>query len=257
MPRRWVHEVSVDWLKARRHVVTATDVVGLVSEYKRLKKKPLKPGEVSLGFAGLWAEKHSEDDPDPVSTGAAARGHILEPYAVESWNLNNPDEVYHHWDDCIIVRNGLGFSPDAMSYSQSKYLNAVLLKATKIEVPKSIMEIKSYEPKHHMKEVLKGKMEHDEIMQLAVAFTIMPKLESARLLFYCPEAPIQMHSELYTRDDLKEQIEIVKQVWAVYRDTDKLLRGRKGTMKSAYTINEIWKEFQEEQQLKSNNIFIL
>ena len=75
MTYRWYHEVSTEWLKARKAVLTATDVAGLVPEYKRYLKAG-NPDKIMPGFAALWSQKHSNVEPDPGSMGPAARGHI-------------------------------------------------------------------------------------------------------------------------------------------------------------------------------------
>ena len=80
----WYHEVSEDWLKARKNFLTATDIVGLIPEYKRYKKNG-KAG-IPPAFAALWEKKHSDIAVDPRSYKDAARGHILEPYAVYTYN---------------------------------------------------------------------------------------------------------------------------------------------------------------------------
>lgn len=116
MARRWYHEVSAEWLKARQAVLTATDVAGLLPEYKRYLKAG-SPDVPTPGFSALWCKKHSDVYLDTGSSDAAARGHIMEPYAIDSWNQQaNP--TFYHWDDCIICNKMFGFSPDGMTVPQ-------------------------------------------------------------------------------------------------------------------------------------------
>ena len=42
MGRRWQHQVSAEWLLARKDVLTATEIKGLIPEMKRIKKKKRK-----------------------------------------------------------------------------------------------------------------------------------------------------------------------------------------------------------------------
>ncbi|MBQ2059596.1 MAG: hypothetical protein II488_07455 [Firmicutes bacterium] len=227
----WEHRVSQEWLVARRDVLTASEIKSLIPEWKRLAKKPLKPGEISPGFAGLWCQKNTDSIPDPVSWGAAARGHYMEPYAVETYNRFLGGEVFHHWDDCVIKSNGLGFSPDAMDVKQEnpgvecRLAKGKLRYASGAEIPapKRILEIKSYEPLHHMKSILKDKMDHEELIQVAVAFAVLPKLEEATLLFYCPDAPYPAVFFEYGRDELKDEIERIEQISSFYATQSKLL----------------------------------
>lgn len=244
MSRRWYHEVSVKWLEARRSVLTATDVAGLMPEYKRYLKAH-DPGKISPGFAALWCQKHSTTDLDPSSMGPAARGHIMEPWAIDSWNAQMPGEKYFHWDDCIICNGMFGFSPDAMESPQTT-VDAML--ESRDFTTERVMEVKCYEPPKHMKSVIMGKMEHDELMQLAMAFVVLPTLEEARLLWFCPGAPISMHTELYTRDDLHDQIRWIMEIADVYVSQSKLCEklGDNGLVAQC-TEQQVYDEYMRQQ----------
>ena len=199
---RWQHDVSEAWLLERRNVLTATEIAKLVPELKRSEKKP---GEISPGFAAIWAEKHSNTMVDTASFGPAARGHIMEPWVVRAWNEQvTAGERFHHWDDCIISNDIVGFSPDAMNFIQranhprlkvNPSGNKLMCENIEYPSPTRIMEVKCYEPANHMKACITPKMEHKELMQVAVAFHVLPKLEEAKLVFCCPGAPIEMHVE--------------------------------------------------------------
>ena len=247
MGRRWQHQVSADWLRARKDVLTATEIKGLVPEMKRLKKKPLKDGEISPAFAALWSEKHTDSEPDVDSPSSdAARGHILEPYAVETWNkIWSPELTMYHWDDCVIKQNHIGFSPDAMDIEQivaNPWLPFSKVNATRI------MEIKSYNPAHHMKCVIKDKMDLDEIWQIAVAFWVLPTLEDAFLAFYCPDNPIPMKVFQYKREDFKEQIDMITDILKEYLRTDKECKKivAYSMYPNLFTEQQIWNEYMME-----------
>lgn len=267
--RRWTHNVSAEWLEARRTVLAATDVASLMPEYKRSLKKD--PGTLMPGSAALWASKHSAGDLDTSSPSpAAARGHIMEPWAVESWNAQVAKKFYH-WDDCIICNStlGLGFSPDAMDIMQvysdarlevssdGKFLVNAGMQSC--DVPTEIMEIKSYDVPRHMKAVIADKMDHDELMQIALAFIVLPKLEKARLLWFCPDAPISMHVETYTADDLQDQMQSIMELAQWYGEQMQLIHKLpKPNLCAQCTEEEVWEAFVAEQvEANDNNIFML
>ena len=239
----WYHEVSKDWLEARRYYLTATEISKLVPEYKRSLKAD--PDAIMPGFAALWAEKNAVAELDPASYGHAARGHWMESYAVDSWNQQREEQM-HHWDDCIIVNGKVGFSPDAMDIAQEG--TGVEMLAHRVDA-KATMEIKSYEPAHHMKCCIKDRMEHDELIQLAVAFHVIEKLEHAYLVFFCPGAPISMKAFEYERKDLKEQLELVGKIVERYAKTVKQCEELQIDMAAKYTEKEIYNAMVEEVEL--------
>ena len=176
--RRWHHEVSAEWLEHRQQVLTATDVVNLLPEYKRYVKAGEPEDKLFPGFAALWCSKHSKGYLDTESQAAAARGHVMEPYAVTAWNKQAKPE-FHHWDDCIITKGLCGFSPDATTVEQPKGI--VQMSHFFLSDLDEIMEVKSYLPDHHMKCFVEDRMEHREIMQVAMAFKILDQLETAHI----------------------------------------------------------------------------
>jgi len=259
--RDWYHEVSVPWLEARRTVLTATEIKKLVPEWKRMLKKP---GELSLGFAALWGEKNSFDWPlDPASYGPAARGHWMEPFAIDEYNDANRSG-FRHWDDCIICRGVVGFSPDGMDIAQTSadvkldVVGSQLMSGSgdKMPAPKAIIEVKSYEPAGHTKAVFTKKGERDEEMQIAVAFHVLPTLESATLLFFNPSHPVPMYAEQYTRDDLVDKIIVVEAIADMYEETaercEKLARVPLARPK--VTEDDVWHEFMRAME-SDRNVF--
>lgn len=257
MVRRWHHEVSAEWLKARQQVLTATDVASLLPEYKRYLKAG-SPDAPTPGFAALWCKKHSDVYLDTESTGAAARGHVMEPYAVEAWNMQRGTKFYH-WDDVLLIDSTgkLGFSPDAITGCQAG-MEGSALASDYLGDTREAMEIKCYEPAQHIKAIMKKRDEHDELMQLAMAFVVLPKLEVARLTWYCPGAPIEMFSQEYTRDDLHDQIRWIMEIAEVYYDKvspameKAVSNGR--WMDACFTEDQIYKEHLESMD---SNAFLL
>ena len=255
----WRHEVSEAWLESRKDVLTASDIKALIPEWKRIKKMDKMPDYIMPMFAGIWCEKNTVTKPDTVSVGSAARGHIMEPYAVESYNQWSDVKMYH-WDDCIIKNNGLGFSPDAMDIKQLRddvqcrvsdggsrlvydmTVGKTIKSGDRLEAPKKIIEIKSYLPDHHMKCLIKDKMDHDELWQIAVAFAVLPKLEEAKLMFFCPDAPYPVGLFTYSRKELQKKIDTCCDIASFYASQAmKLENLGLGKLKPVCSEEEIWR----------------
>lgn len=259
----WRHEVSVDWLKARRDVITATELVGLMSGFTKLTKAQKAGTQVAPAFAALWGQKHSVMDPDPVSYGAAARGHFMEPYAVEDYVLLSGEE-YYHWDDCIICNNGLGFSPDAMDISMKHNpTHEVRMDISKGKLtsrhggktyiaesmPKKILEIKSYGIDNHMKNMVMDKMQLKERYQIAVAMMVIPTLEEGTLVQYCPQLEsFSMFCRKYTRTDLEDDIAKLSEILDVWQKTCRWFDSNESEMESTYSEKEIKADYDEQNQ---------
>ena len=266
MARRWYHEVSAEWLKARQAVLTATDVAGLMPEYKRYLKAG-SPDKIMPGFAALWCQKHSDMYLDTSSVEAAARGHIMEPWAVDSWN-QQAKPTFYHWDDAIVCNGLLGFSPDAMVVPQltndpsfqvtsdGKFI--VAASQMHYDSPNEVMEIKCYEPAKHMKSIIEDRMEHAELMQVAMAFAVLPKLETVRLVWFCPGAPISMFTEKYTPDDLHDQTRWIVEIAELYqKQADKCseFMMNSSSLEAKCTEEEVYMNYIAEQC--KDNVFIL
>ena len=219
----WQHSVSADWMKARRSVLTASEIASCVSQLKR-RTKAQQAGEVIFpAFASLWLEKQSNSEPDLSSFKAAARGHVAEPYAVSDFNRATELHMFH-WDDVIIKANNIGWSPDATNVSQD-YPGAELLSVTEksgtrlispdgrfsIMGPTEMLEVKSYEPKAHMKRMLTDKMKLDERWQVAVAMWVVPSLQRGYLEFYSLETEYTF-AHKYEREELEEELRLITEV---------------------------------------------
>lgn len=235
----WRHDVSKDWLVARKGCLTATDIVSLIPAYKSLKKKdPTFSRVLSSQFAGKIGEK-SFTDADVHSYGPAARGHVLEPYAVLEFNkqgLGLPSREYRHWDDVVICKSNslLGFSPDAMDVPDTGHgcfmeycdgpdkmtANGLILDDQ--EIPSSILEIKSYGAKHHAQCCAAGKLELDERYQIATAMAVCGKINVGYLMFYNPSDEFSMMPvpqicvKEYHRNDLADEIQTCMNIAEAY-----------------------------------------
>ena len=215
---RWFHKCDLGWLRARQKYLTATDVKSLLPVTKTGRKRTIDDESYLKVLSNKMVNL---TEADCVSVGAAARGHILEPYAIDRYNeedLGNNTYLYH-WDDIVVAKNDaafcLAFSPDAMDFEQFDTVDPVL-KSPNVKV---IGEVKSYSPEKHMVAGYTLKDELDERWQIATAMAVCPSIEEAYLLFYNPSMRNQLYIVDYDRCDLSSEIDMVLEVednWLVW-----------------------------------------
>ena len=246
----------------------STDNVALLSAYKRAKKSKWTQGVSIPEFVALWFEKNSDIELDTTSYNSAARGHFMEPYAVEEYNrLTNKNML--HWDDMLIHDGLIGFSPDAMPVGIYKGVidtdvgreqmispNRPSYQASVFKGVEEIVEIKCYEPKHHIKTILTKPMDRIERFQIATAMYVMPWLKSVDLFLYCPSTMKPMHLTKYKRDELKEELAIIDEICEMWVDNAHQLRLLfNNSHKSIYTMKDIENDYIATQD--SNGTFCL
>lgn len=229
MPHReWRHEVSERWLMSRRACLTASDIRKLIPDYKRIKAGKIKIAD-AMQFAKVYGEKKSQSM-DPMSFGAAARGHVLEPHAIDEFNASHASLVeYRWWDDRLIMDDALGFSPDALDISQPpgtrfKYNAAVaeiVGKDGSYKAPEHMLEIKCYEAGAHFQRMsqLASEEKLDERWQVATAMVVCPTIYIADIMFYAPQCRSWFYVE-YDSHELHEEIEVVseiKEMWIKFK----------------------------------------
>lgn len=206
----WKHKCSLDWLRKRQKYLTASDIKSLLpvtktgrprkvtdADYIKVKASKL----VSLGEEDCW------------SYGAAARGHILEPYAIEAFNETcaSYNKIYYHWDDVLIDDGaGMAFSPDGMDIPMGEDPSTAT----------SIVEVKSYNPERHMVTANTPKDRIEERWQIAHAMAVLPNINDAWLVLYNPSMRgAKLYGIHYTRRDLEDEIAMVYQVatnWVLF-----------------------------------------
>lgn len=225
---KWFHKCDLGWLKARQRFLTATDVKELLPFTKTGRKRTVTDENYIKVLAGKLVNLTEQDC---VSVGAAARGHVLEPYAIERFNKENVfgSLRLHHWDDTVVSRPkpdlySLAFSPDAVNFEQVNHERNYMLpwiEASEIkEGIETIGEIKSYYPERHLLCGFTPKEELEERWQLATAMAVCDSIKEGYLLFYNPSMENQLFIVDYDRTDLADEIEAVLEVeqnWLAWR----------------------------------------
>lgn len=205
---QWKHRCSLEWLLARRKYLTASDVHNLVPFTKTGRKRTVLAEDYDRL---IMAKSVVLTEDDCVSTGAAARGHWMEPQAVAFCNDYYGTRFYH-WDDCIIHHGCLAYSPDAMTIEQPK--GKVDIDVTQITEPHDILEIKCYAPTRHLDACHAKDGELEERWQIATAMAVDPLINEAKLLFFCPKCEAwPFNLVVYTREDLRKEIDIIMEIW--------------------------------------------
>ena len=84
------------------------------------------------------------------------------------------------------------------------------------------MEVKCFLPYHHG-QCVTGGMEEKQIMQVAMAFKVLPQIEEANVLYYCPGAPIDIYKYLLCYADVNPYIQRINKVVAIWNEMDEWL----------------------------------
>lgn len=265
----WRHEVDAGWALTRKRFLTASDIVSLIPAYKALKKKdPSFSRVLSSQFAGKIGEKCFAEV-ETKSFNAAARGHVLEPYAVDEFNNLAKQNLLggvctmFHWDDIVVSRQYdlMAFSPDAMSLPQPTTENLLVFdKRNKLlntlngnegfPSPSEILEIKSYGAKHHAQCCAAKKMDLEERWQVAHAMAVCATVNAAYIMFYDPCERLvnyvpQIHVVKYNRSELASEIGTCCGIANAYAQQLELFRERTaGFDCQLKTEEDIWEETQ-------------
>lgn len=209
---KWFHRVDLDWLKARQDALSATDIKQLLPVTKTGRARKVTEED----YWKIRATKAVElTEADCESNGAAARGHILEPYAIDMFNEcigEKEGEILYHWDDVLLMspNDVLGFSPDALSIKQDPDCPpSMVLGGTE---PFFIGEVKSYGADRHAICGHTPKHLLEERWQIAAAMACYENIDHAWLMFYNPSMREQLYVIRYDRDDLAEEIDICLQI---------------------------------------------
>jgi hypothetical protein len=208
----WTHRVDPVWLAARKDYLSASDVKKLIPATATGRPR----ANMEEAFLKVWADKQCLiDENDICSTGVMARGHLLEPYAIAEFNkigLALPE--LHHWDDALIHSTHMACSPDAVDVVQPDN-NQVTMTDPGV---KFLGEVKAYNAgMHYACGLSTAKLTLEERWQLAVAFYIMPGLETAALIMFNPSAAHPLFYHLYHRPELVDELAMIEQVSRDYQ----------------------------------------
>lgn len=206
----WRHVVDKEWMIARTHYLTASSIKNILPVTETGRKRPQAQIEANMLKIAANLMTASISNEDCVSTGMAARGHLLEPIAIEEANKAANLGLYH-WDDIILSKDLLGWSPDAMSIPQTKKVASYDIEVHGAPCPSSIGEVKSYGIERHITSVYTDKEDCPERWQLAVGMTLLKNCQFANLIFFNPDSTIRLAIKTYSRKDLEEEIKMIKE----------------------------------------------
>lgn len=244
---KFVHRCSIEWMRDRSQYLTASEIRKLVPLTAGGRKKNITD-DMRLEVLANKMREIREDD--CMSYGAMARGHLLEPYAIGSFNLISGASNLYHWDDRVLTRDGvLGFSPDALDVPMDMSNEDAVEKAT------IIGEVKSYEAGRHLITAADDKFTLEERWQIATAMMVCKNADVAYLILYNPDMTkrdLQVIAVEYRRDELDSElgiIEAVKKDWLDFLgrlDFDKLdlLKGS-----SCVSADDIYDHIEKNQEL--------
>lgn len=235
----------MEWLQRRRGKLTASAIHSLVPYTATGRPKKITDADMVKVFAKMQA-RPSEDD--CISTGAAARGHIMEPYAIESFNQAVTwEEKLFHWDDVCVYGDPskhplLAWSPDALSVPVDSF-----------QLPLTMGEVKSYAADKHLLKALSDPMQLEERWQIATAMVVSPSINIAYLILFNPDMPagMQLFYHRYTRLELKEEIKTVCEIEREMIDFIARCPLPVG-YNSIKTTKQIWEENQFDQEITPN-----
>ena len=201
----WEHKCSLAWMRERQKYLTASDIKSLVPVTKTGRPRKVDDEAYYRVLASKLVEI-TEDD--CWSFGAAARGHILEPYAIDALNvmlLQMSRPPIYWWDDKVVhdgIRS-LAFSPDGMNVPQDKMPTSATV----------IAEVKCYSTEKHMVVAHTPKNLIEERWQIATAMAVLDNIERAYLMLYDPRFLIQRAVMIeWERGELEDEIGMILDV---------------------------------------------
>ena len=214
----WKHQTSLEWMKARQPYLNASEIKDLVPVTATGRSRKITDKDYERIYL---AKQRVLTNEDTYSTGAMARGHILEPYAIAEFNqhreaiqVNIKDFIpkMYHWDDVVVFDSDLmtAFSPDGYNIEQ---IPGVKIESESLPPDASaIIEVKSYNPSRHLEAINVDKNKMEERWQIATAMVIDRGIDHAFLVHYNPSLTQGLIINEYKRSDLADEIELVYDV---------------------------------------------
>ena len=208
---RWHHEACEQWLAERKKYLTASEIQRLLPTTPTGRKRDVESVQLAV-----WAEKQAGVTQEDIeSKAAAARGHLLEPYAIAAFNAIAQRTQLYHWDNMLVYDGLTAYSPDALDVPMLG--DEPILPALERQFHPSVLgEVKSYAPKTHYLIAKSDKADLDERWQIATAMHVSPMIDQAHLILYNPNVkhPLFVHS--YTRAELSSELQVVSEVVEAY-----------------------------------------
>lgn len=215
---KWEHMSSLAWMQNRQRYLTASDIRKLVPYTKTGKKRTVSIDTKYEIAASKIVHLRLEDC---MSYGAAARGHLLEPYAIKAFNESaisyGLGYKFFHIDDQIVMKSDnnwlpLAFSPDAVSLED--FPTDLVIDENKFTSDFHIAEVKCYSPGKHLATAVTDLESIEERWQIATAMAVCDNIASGSLLLYCPDLEsktAKLFRIVYYREDLENEISIVRE----------------------------------------------
>lgn len=249
---KWEHKCDIDWLRSRQHYLTASDIKSLLPVTKTGRKREVTDDEYLKVMASKMVNITEEDC---MSYGAAARGHIMEPYAIDTLNAvlmetqgEEDAEKFYWWDDELVSQHGraIAFSPDAMDVPMGNPSLA----------PHAIAEVKSYEASKHLLTAYMPKDQIEERWQIATAMALLDSIDHAYLVLFNPKMKYRKTFVIrFDRDELEDEINMILQVeknWRDFRENGPLMHEPdNGAIHSYHGGSEegIWEDYSSHHNL--------
>lgn len=248
---KWEHKCDINWLRQRQRYLTASDIKSLLPVTKTGRKREVTDADYLKVMASKMV---TLTDEDCMSYGAAARGHILEPYAIEALNtvlreMQGPEaEQFCWWDDLLVARHGraIAFSPDAMDVPMG---DPTL-------VPHAIAEVKSYDAARHLLTAYTPKDQIEERWQIATSMALLDSIDHAYLVLFNPKMKYRKTFVIrFDRDELNDEIDMILQIernWCDFRENGPLAhKPDNGAIHSHHGGSEesIWEDYSRHYNL--------
>lgn len=236
----WRHEVDPRWMKARKKLLTASQIESLVPYTNTGRKR--SESSINDATIKIFADMMSREI-DIVSKGAAARGHIMEPWAARQI-------LAYHWDDIVIYNGelGLGWSPDGSIDMQQPHYDSpgpFDIDCNSVSMRHGI-EIKCYSPQRHYEVMLQEPKDRKEKWQIATAFATVPTLKKMTLVLCNPNTNDEFYTHLYLREDLDEEIAVVESVAEDFWNRFNRLRNSVDSLSVSgclFTEDDVWEDW--------------
>lgn len=246
---KWEHKCDLDWLKRRQRFLTASDIKKLLPV--TATGRPRKVSDLDK-IKVMSNKMVTLTEEDCMSYGAAARGHILEPYAIDALNqilvaIAGEDEQFFWWDDEIVSVPGrvIAFSPDAMNVPMGSD-----------ESPTAIAEVKSYGTEKFLMTAYMPKDQIEERWQIATAMALLDSIDHAYLVLFNPKMKLRKVFVIgFDRLELEDEIKIILSVeedWRKFVESGPLTkRSPNGAIYSSRGKSEveIMEEIEARQRL--------